>query len=681
MSLESKSNSKDSSSPSQYEDAAVPPTVINNNNSQHNAAGDTANGTSAKPNSNTNLNTNATIDAHTPLESASDDFHEHVPAAYVANDQRQKQRQQHQYESGSRNSSWVTASSRQDSNGSANIDNSNSDGLTRTRTRRDSMRRIFISEVSDSDNDDESGHDLEHQNYGNTDIMGTLQLSRTLGGDGVTEGDEEANADGSDADTESKQEEIQKMPSLRKRRSTIIEQVKQKFGFWDRDFRKERWKQIARLGALLVFISCLFMMVVLVYTGSYYNRYTRFHNLKFYVVSEDQEYDGVPPLIGNLVTSIANDPATKSIGNWQAVGLEEFRSVAARHGNGNNLEKDLKRRIRHGKVWGAIYVKPNATYLLYRAITTNSSSFNVSQNLVDALYATGKEPLNVPIYVLPQLNRFEQIYLKQLSKGLYDPLINKVLVPNNELDGAIGNSNALKLLSSPPNFYYNDTLPITSIMVIPAIQLAMVYILLFAFFGFLSSLKIHIYVSKKVKGFRFIAFRMLTSQSIYIILGLSYCSLNAMFKVPYATAFGKAGFLVLWAITYLAINAVGTINECMAMICFYIFPPLIGPWILTWIVLNITPTFSLIPLCPIFYRYGYAVPIHNFYQCLIVIFCDSYKGDLGRHIGILVAWCIVGNICVPLTQMKVGKLMKHRRAREAKKLQEKKEKGKEKLAR
>lgn len=36
---------------------------------------------------------------------------------------------------------------------------------------------------------------------------------------------------------------------------------------------------------------------------------------------------------------------------------------------------------------------------------------------------------------------------------------------------------------------------------------------------------------------------------------------------------------------------------------------------------------------------------------------------------------------MPLTQMKVGKLMKHRRAREAKKLQEKKEKGKEKLAR
>lgn len=56
------------------------------------------------------------------------------------------------------------------------------------------------------------------------------------------------------------------------------------------------------------------------------------------------------------------------------------------------------------------------------------------------------------------------------------------------------------------------------------------------------------------------------------------------------------------------------------------------------------------------------MPIHNSYELFKVIFCDTYKGEMGRNIGILLAWFIMANCLSPFVMIFVAK----KRARMAK---------------
>lgn len=98
-------------------------------------------------------------------------------------------------------------------------------------------------------------------------------------------------------------------------------------------------------------------------------------------------------------------------------------------------------------------------------------------------------------------------------------------------------------------------------------------------------------------------------------------------------------------------------NETMAMWCIMYYPPLLGFWMLFWVIVNISSTFTPIALLPKFYRYGYALPIHASYEITKVIFFDTYKGAMGRNFGILVAWDAFGTIALLLTSKKFGQKM------------------------
>lgn len=76
------------------------------------------------------------------------------------------------------------------------------------------------------------------------------------------------------------------------------------------------------------------------------------------------------------------------------------------------------------------------------------------------------------------------------------------------------------------------------------------------------------------------------------------------FQVDFAVTFGKSGFLVYWMVTFLTMWSVGLANELAAMLILTIYPPMVGFWLIFWVIINITPTFTPIALLPEFYRYG-----------------------------------------------------------------------------
>ncbi|GMM36683.1 hypothetical protein DASC09_040080 [Saccharomycopsis crataegensis] len=553
-----------------------------------------------------------------------------------------------------------------------------------TRGRRGSLMSIFSQEMSNKDLHDEKD---ELSGYHGSDIMGAIQLTRTLGGDQFQD-DEEAvllklesvashlsqtlnlhdNKDnqGKEEEQESKQQAIEKLPELTKK-ETIMDTIKR--NFWDPDFREERVKQFYRLGLLLILITILFMGVVSIYTGSYYSRNKRYNNLKFYIVNEDATEGQLPGLIGAATQAVGSSLKQQGYGNWEVYNMTQFMQEAQK--KNKTVQEEIVWKLYHEKCWGIAHVGPNATLGLYQAILTGNTSYNLSQSGVTLYYETARDYMAVTLYIRTLLAGFEKGFYTAIPKALYNPLVSQIFT-TSQLSAITNNTASIDLLMNPPPVTLYDTVPVTSTMILPALQLGMVYILIFAFFSFLVSLKIHIFVSRKVKGVHFLLYRFINTQITYLILGLAYSSLNAMFGVPYDAAFGKSGFLVLWFITYLAINAVGTTNELMALYCFTFFPPMVGPWVLLWTVINISPTFSIIELCPTFYRYGYAVPIHNLYEVLKVIFCDRWKGHMGRNIGVLVIWAVIGNLLLPIVQTLVARKMKKKAQAAAAKEQEEK---------
>lgn len=75
---------------------------------------------------------------------------------------------------------------------------------------------------------------------------------------------------------------------------------------------------------------------------------------------------------------------------------------------------------------------------------------------------------------------------------------------------------------------------------------------------------------------------------------------------------------------------------------------LMAPWMIFNIVSNISATFAPFVLMPGFYKYGYAMPMYNIYEALKVVFFDTWKGHLGRNLGVLIIWIVVGNVVLVL---------------------------------
>lgn len=94
-------------------------------------------------------------------------------------------------------------------------------------------------------------------------------------------------------------------------------------------------------------------------------------------------------------------------------------------------------------------------------------------------------------------------------------------------------------------------------------------------------------------------------------------------------------------------SSVGSLIEVLVLFCIILKPAMIGLVLLLVAVVNLAPTISPIVLCPDFYRYGYAMPVFNSYQLMQVAFFNSYKGHMGRNIGILCAWIVVTNAMMP----------------------------------
>ncbi|EGW29884.1 uncharacterized protein SPAPADRAFT_52739 [Spathaspora passalidarum NRRL Y-27907] len=444
------------------------------------------------------------------------------------------------------------------------------------------------------------------------------------------------------------------LPPLERRRSTVvtaIQAVTKKFNFWDKEYHADRIQIALKFLDNYLYLVVGFTIALCIYWGSYYDRTAHYKRLKFAVIIADHAVASLPNILGETVEAYFTQvPAIQQLGHFDIWDFNRISTLADSHNN--TITEEVYRQIHHQKYWGAFYVHENATLQWAQALAEASTSFDPSTSLMEVVYETGRDFNAVQNSIIT--------VIQTMIRGFYTFLPNTNLVSNmletvNSTQAATVLSQSPQLIATMPTFFITDLIPVNNLVFQAPLQIGLIYIVIFTFFQFIFSIKIHMYIASKIKGFQYVVYRMISAQVAYLILSLAYVVLNTAFGLKYSTAFGHAGFLVIWMFAFLTMASLGSIIELIVLFLVAVKPVLMGFLLLFVAVTNISPVVSPIVLCPTFYRYGYAMPVRNSYELMHVAYFDSWKGHMGRNIGILLVWIVLSNAAMPFVMKWLAK--------------------------
>lgn len=444
---------------------------------------------------------------------------------------------------------------------------------------------------------------------------------------------------------------------------TILLRVQTKLSFFNERLKENRKSIMFQTMKIYLIMGVFVLAVFSIYWGSYYERNKRLKNLRMLVVIEDdQTINGIEPFIGNSLREVLQTPQAQQIGKWLIQDSSEFNEMAAK----NNLSvfDEVKRQVHDQHYWSSIYVKPNATYNLYQAISNGDTSYNVSYNSIVSYYETGRDIIAMGTYVTPMVQKIGQMFLRQQS-AIIDGMFN-----GTNTSQIFDTIDSVKVAGSSLEFFNIDGIPFTDPVIVAPAQVGLIYMVILTFFSFNFFSTVYPQVGAlNLKPHHMLLYRVGSTVFSFFVLSFFFSMVSLAFQVDFTRAFGKGGWPVYWATNFLTMWAVGAINEAAAMVIIIFYPPMVGFWLLFWVVANISATFSPIALCPEFYRYCYGMPIHASYEITKVIIFDTYRGALGRNYGILVAWVVLATVLLTVLSINFGKVM-GRRAKQEKMRQE-----------
>lgn len=449
-----------------------------------------------------------------------------------------------------------------------------------------------------------------------------------------------------------------------KRTETILLRVQTKLSFFNERIKDERTGIFLQTIKIYLIMGVFVLAVFSIYWGSYFDRPSRFKNLRMLVViADDQPVNGMQPYIGESLRSVLQTPEAKFLGKWHIQNNTEFAEIAAK--NGRTLFEEVQQQVFDQHYWASIYVRPNATYNLFQAIEQGNTSYNVSYNSVVAYFETGRDIITMGTYISPNLAKINAMFLQTQSSIIESMMVGK---NTSEIFNSI---NSVKVASSSLEFFNFDGIPFTDPVIIAPAQVGLIYMVILTFFSFNFFSTVYPRTAKmNLKKHHLLLYRIGSTVCSFLVLSFFFSMVSLAFQIDFSRAFGKGGWPVYWATNFLTMWAVGAMNEAVAMQIILVYPPLVGFWLLFWVVSNISATFSPIALCPDFYRFSYGMPIHAAYEITKVIFFDTYRGAMGRNYGILVAWVVISTIALIFLSITFGKTMGKRAAMEKKRQEE-----------
>lgn len=406
------------------------------------------------------------------------------------------------------------------------------------------------------------------------------------------------------------------------KRVATTRDLRKQFGFWDARNAATR-KQFFKQYPAIVLLLCMYLLGAFsVFWGSMYKRETRLGNLKVLVALED---DSDAVISQALKATFQNSTIKDSLG-WEFTNYTEPATI--------------KQRVFEQKYWGAFYVSASNISTELTAAFENGNEYNTT-GLINCYYETGRDFSGISNYVKPTLMAAYPILETIMQTEVYPDIISNL---SKDQFAAMKNTT---VLTKPPSITYTDGKPATNPVLVAPLQIGLIFIIILSFFQVLWFVQLNGFIAQKLVPTSYIGYRICSSQICYFFMALAYACLNRAFQINLEDTW-KGGFVILWFTSYLLFAAVGGANDNVALICLATLPPLMGFWVLFFVIISISATFFPIELCPKVFRYNHAMPLKNAYEIMKVIYLDTWRGHLGRNYGILVAWVAVNTALLPL---------------------------------
>lgn len=409
------------------------------------------------------------------------------------------------------------------------------------------------------------------------------------------------------------------------------------FSLSNKGNRKSFYRQYVFVIAL---VCTFFLGAFSIFWGSLYGRIGRLHNLRV-AIGVESDRTGV---ITECLLGALNTTELRSTLGWEVMDFSN--------------EEYFIDAVHKQKYWAALWVKSNNISLEFTdALATGVT---LPSNVVKGYYQTGRDPSGVSSYVKPVLIGAELAFVEYLNAAITAEILPQFT------DTQVLKVIKSKLLETLPSIELTDGRPMTNPTVVAPLQVGLIYLIILSLFQVLWFLKVNSMAARYLKPLNYLVYRVVVSQVTYVFFSLVYTCLNRAFQIN-LNATWRHGFGVFWGITYLLMSAVGGTMENMVLFIVPIQSALLGFWTLFYVIVNISGVVSPIELCPKVYRYSYGMPIKNGYELTKIVFFNTYKGKMGRYIGILVGWIVLNSCLLPFSLMFFSNTMKKKYEKEAQK--------------
>ncbi|KAH1606675.1 hypothetical protein KXX44_000357 [Aspergillus fumigatus] len=417
-------------------------------------------------------------------------------------------------------------------------------------------------------------------------------------------------------------------------------------GFWDPALQETR-KRIIYLWSRTVLGLCVFILSILsLYWAVQFRSEDRLHTLTVWVVDFDNQVDpyrneSITPIVGPAVTDVANR-LIKS--EREHVGYE-IRSPA----DFNFDPWAVRQGVYDEHAYAAIIVNPNATTLLYEAVTNGHSSYDPT-GAAQFIIISARDQATYSNYIEPALSWFQLEVFAEFGPRWIQTLTRESMdisrVPQ-AVNPAIG-------------FYKVDLRPFGPAAATPSVTIGLIYLIIIAFFNTPFLMPVHMQFIKgdhpPLKNAQWLIWRLCSSILAYFFLSLFYSFVSLAFQIPFAhspapdtlpaddpNAYGHGSFVVFWMLNWVGMTALGLPCENMGMILGFPYSAL---FLIFWVITNVATGFYALDLAPGFFAWGYAFPLHRIVEALRTILFGTHSW-IGLDFGILFAWIGLSIILYP----------------------------------
>ena len=383
--------------------------------------------------------------------------------------------------------------------------------------------------------------------------------------------------------------------------------------------------------------------------GIFYEVPEKLASLRVFVVNFDGQ---IPPYISN----------DAFIGEQMLNVIQEFNSAKAPHLGytmvppseyGNN-PMNVRQAVYDFKAYAAVIINANATALLRAAVEQGNDTYDPS-GVAQIIYVSARDQTTVPTYVAPQLGNLERAIISQVGLNWTQSVLQNTSISRENLQ------KAPQALSPGIGFTTIDLRPFGPPEAVPVVTTGLVYLIIIAFFSFTFFTPTHMKFTMPrghppLHYYQLIIWRWFASMVAYFLLSLAFSLTSLAFRVPFSnspaspiepafnpSAYGRGTFVVYWILNFVGMAALGLACENVAMA---LGPTYTAMWLTFWVIVNTAASFSSLDLAPRFYRWGYALPLHNVVEASHQLLFNLHS-RIGLNFEILFAWVAVDTAIFP----------------------------------